>query len=43
MREHGQNTDNFGTEDLHDLQAENFFSDFKEFLVEPIGIEPTTS
>ena len=37
---HGQFWDG---EDLYDLQAENFLSDFKEFLVEPMGVEPTTS
>jgi hypothetical protein len=30
-------------ENLQDLQAENFFNEFREFLVEPKGIEPSTS
>ena len=40
MSEHGQF---WVEENLHDLQAENFFNEFREFLVEPKGIEPSTS
>ena len=40
MKEHGQNTDNFRKmavgENLNDVQV-------ADFLVEPMGVEPTTS